>query len=95
LEDRIDMPQTRSMRKALRQSLKRRQGNRAWKVRVKSARRALLDNLETATPEDTAANLRTAQKMIDKAAKRHILHPNTAARRKARLAQKVAAAQAR
>ncbi|NPV48199.1 MAG: 30S ribosomal protein S20 [Armatimonadetes bacterium] len=87
------MPQTRSMRKALRQSLKRRDRNRAWKVAAKQARRALLDNLASATPEQNAERMSAAQKALDKAAKRNVIHPNTAARRKSRLARKVAAAQ--
>jgi small subunit ribosomal protein S20 len=87
------MPQTRSMKKSLRQSLKRRERNVAWKVRTKHARRALLDNLGTMSPEETQQSLSTAHKMIDKAAKRGIIHPNTAARRKAALASKVIKAQ--
>ena len=87
------MPQTRSMKKSLRQSLKRRERNNAWKVNTKHARRALLDNLGTMTTEETAQSLSIAQKMIDKAAKRGIIHPNTAARRKASLAARAAAAQ--
>ena len=87
------MPQTRSMKKSLRQSLKRRERNNAWKVRTKHARRALLDNLGQMSAEETQTSLSLAQKMIDKAAKRGIIHPNTAARRKAALADKVAKAQ--
>jgi small subunit ribosomal protein S20 len=81
------------MKKSLRQSLKRRERNNAWKVRTKHARRALLDNLGTMTTEETAASLSLAQKMIDKAAKRGIIHPNTASRRKALLAARTAKAQ--
>lgn len=88
------MPQTRSMRKALRQSLKRRDRNRALKVAAKQARRALLDNLASATPEQNAERMSAVQKALDKAAKRNVIHPNTAARRKSRLAKKVVAAQA-
>lgn len=88
------MPQTRSMRKALRQSLKRRDRNRALKVAAKQARRALLDNLASASPEQNAERMSAAQKALDKAAKRNVIHPNTAARRKSRLAKKVVAAQA-
>lgn len=88
------MPQTASMRKSLRQSLKRRDRNRVWKVRVKQAKRALLDNVKTATVEESAERMSAAQKALDKAAKRNIVHPNTAARRKSRMAKKVAAAQA-
>lgn len=87
------MPQTRAMKKSLRQSLKRRERNVAWKVKVKQSRRALLDNLGTVSAEQTEASLSHAQKMIDKACKRGILHPNTAARRKAALAAKAAKAQ--
>lgn len=81
------------MRKALRQSLKRRDRNRTWKVAAKQARRALLDNLTSATAEQNAERMSAAQKALDKAAKRNVIHPNTAARRKARLSKKVAAAQ--
>jgi len=86
------MPQTRSMKKSLRQSLKRRDRNNAWKVHTKHARRALLDNLGTMTPEETALSLSIAHKTIDKAAKRGIIHPNTAARRKSLLALRAAKA---
>ncbi|MEI6501024.1 MAG: 30S ribosomal protein S20 [Armatimonadota bacterium] len=89
------MPQTRSMKKSLRQSLKRRERNNAWKVRTKHARRALLDNLGAMSAEETAQSLSIAHKMIDKAAKRGIIHPNTAARRKSLLATKAAAALAK
>jgi small subunit ribosomal protein S20 len=86
------MPQIRAMKKSLRQSEKRRDRNRAWKVRGKQVRRAVLDNLGRVSAEETAASLREAQKVLDKLAKRGIIHPNTAARRKAALAAKVAAA---
>jgi len=86
------MPQTRSMKKSLRQSLKRRDRNRGWKVQVKLSRRALLDNLATATPEENAERLSQAQKILGKAAKRNIIHPNTAARRLSKLAKRANAA---
>ena len=85
------MPQTRSMKKSLRQSEKRRDRNRQWKVKAKHARRAVLDNLGTASVEETGASLREAQKVLDKLVKRGIIHPNTAARRKSALAVKAAA----
>lgn len=86
------MPQTRSMKKSLRQSEKRRDRNRQWKVKAKQARRSVLDNLGTASAEETGTSLREAQKVIDKLAKRGIIHPNTAARRKASLAARAASA---
>ena len=86
------MPQTRAMKKSLRQSEKRRDRNRAWKVKAKQARRAVLDNLGQVSAEETTTSLQTAQKVIDKLAKRGIIHPNTASRRKASLAARAAAA---
>lgn len=86
------MPQIRSMKKSLRQSEKRREINRAWKVRGKQARRAVVDNLGQVSAEETLASLREAQKTLDKMAKRGIIHANTAARRKAALAAKIAKA---
>ncbi|MBU0607087.1 MAG: 30S ribosomal protein S20 [Armatimonadetes bacterium] len=85
------MPQIRAMKKSLRQSQKHAERNRAWKVRGKQARRAVLDNLGQVSAEETTASLREAQKVLDKMAKRGIIHPNTAARRKAALAAKAAA----
>ena len=43
--------------------------------------------------ENTAALMSEAFSVIDKAAKRGIIHPNQAARRKARLAKKLAKAE--
>lgn len=83
------MPQIRSMKKSLRQSEKRRERNRAWKVRGKQTRRAVLDNLGQVSADETAASLREAQKVLDKMVKRGIIHPNTAARRKSALATRI------
>jgi len=55
------------------------------KTRVKSASRS-------ASTEDGAEALRLAQKRLDKAASKGIIHKNAAARRKRRLMKKVAEA---
>jgi small subunit ribosomal protein S20 len=69
---------TRSALKRQRQTLKRTLRNRAWKSKVKT----LIKKARTlGTPEA----VREAQKAIDKAASKGILHPNAAARRKSRL----------
>ena len=81
------------MKKRLRQSVKHAARNRTLKAKVKTARRAVVDNLSQATPEETATNLSAAYKAFDKAAKRGIMKPKTAARRKSRLAKRVAKAQ--
>jgi small subunit ribosomal protein S20 len=81
------------MKKSLRQSEKRRDRNRAWKVKAKQARRAVMDNLGQVSAEETTSSLQEAQKVIDKLVKRGIIHANTAARRKATLAARAAASQ--
>ncbi len=69
---------TRSALKRQRQTIKRTLRNRAWKSKVKTL---VKKALALGTPEA----LREAQKAIDKAASKGILHPNAAARRKSRL----------
>lgn len=78
------MPSTRSAAKRLRQSLKRRLRNQA----VKSAMRTAIRKCQQAARTDPAEGWRlypTAQKAIDKAARKGVIHPRQAARRKSRL----------
>lgn len=74
------MPQIKSRKKDLRQARARRQRNikikRAYRAAVRAAREA---------GETTGPEVAQAYKALDKAAKRHVLHPRAAARRKARL----------
>jgi small subunit ribosomal protein S20 len=88
------MPQLPSSRKALRQSLKRRDANRAKKKAIKLASRAALDVAKAGSAEDLATAMAAAQKAIDKAAKRNVIHKGAAARRKSRLMKRAAALQA-
>ena len=81
------MPQTRSRRKDLRKALVRRDRNRVIKKRAKLALRAAREAGQPTGPEVAAA-----YKAVDKAAKRGVLHPRTAARRKARLMKQLHAA---
>lgn len=80
------MANHKSALKRARQNVVRRERNRAIKTRVKTVtkkvRAAASENAET-MPED----LRLAQSIIDKAAKKGVLHRRTAARKIARLAR--------
>ncbi len=87
------MPQTQSRRKDIRKAEKHRARNRALKVTAKKAERAVLAAAEEGDSEQVDSALSAAYKAIDKAAKAGVIHPNTAARRKSRLARKAAAAQ--
>ena len=81
------MANTKSARKALRVSERRRQRNRpirsATKTYVKRAESAIASSHENA--EDA---LILAISSLDKAASKGVIHPNNAARRKSRLMRK-------
>ena len=59
--------------------------NRQYKSRVHTAERRLQQAIENGGPEEIAQRLRIFTKTIDKAAQKGIIHPNKAARSKARL----------
>jgi small subunit ribosomal protein S20 len=89
------MANTKSAKKDLRRSEKKRVQNQsvrtALKTYVKKAR-------TTITTGDSAAmveSLRVAEKMLDKAVQNGVIHKNQAARRKSRIAKQIAAAQAK
>src|SRR5918911_3041409 len=82
------MANTKSAQKAMRQTERRTAQNRA----ARSAVRTYVKKASLAVSEpsdDTAEIVRQAVKALDKAAKRGIIHPNAAARRKSRLMSRV------
>jgi small subunit ribosomal protein S20 len=85
------MANIKSQIKRIRQNEKRRVRNKSvrseLKTRVKAAERAAHDGSETLD-----ADLRLAQKRIDKAATKGVIHKNKAARDKSRLAKRTAGA---
>ncbi len=83
------MANTHSAIKQARKSEKRRVRNRSVRTRVRTTTKAVL---LAESPETATSALRTAQRVLDRAAKRGVIHPNTAARRKSRLAKRVHAA---
>ena len=74
------MPITKSAKKALRQSFRKREQNLVWKEKLKKA-------VKTATLEKSPASLSQAYKIIDKSAKAGLIKKNKAARMKSRLAK--------
>lgn len=84
------MANTKSAIKAARQSEKRRAANRSVRTRVRTATKAALQ-APAGQGEDA---FRAAQSVIDRAAKKGVLHRRAAARRKSRLARRINAAQA-
>ena len=81
------MPQRRNAIKALRISSKNRLHNLDIKTDLKKTIKKYLSLVSQKNTEEAKTQLRVVFKKIDKAAKRHILHKNTAARRKARFSR--------
>ncbi|PYP49744.1 MAG: 30S ribosomal protein S20 [Gemmatimonadetes bacterium] len=77
------MPRIESAKKAMRQGRARHERNRAQS----SALRTALKRVRTATTAEQAGGAyKTASRLLDRAARKNLIHPNTAARHKSRLA---------
>lgn len=85
----IDMPIKRSAKKALRQNLKRRKRNLARKKQIKQLRRQYLLALKNKDKEKAKEILKNLYSVLDKSAKRNIIHCNKASRLKSRLTKKL------
>ncbi|MCY4663196.1 MAG: 30S ribosomal protein S20 [Acidimicrobiaceae bacterium] len=79
----------KSQIKRNRQNEKRRLRNRTVRSEINTRSKAALAAVEHEDDEATAEALRQAVKRIDKAASRGVIHKNTAARRKSRLAREI------
>jgi small subunit ribosomal protein S20 len=82
---RLHMPITSSAKKALRSAARKRVFNTRRKIALKDAVKAARKT--SGSKEEVAKTLALAYKAIDKAAKRGVIKPNTAARKKSRLAR--------
>ena len=89
------MPNSPSASKRMRQSVKRRMHNRITKKVIKTLMKRTMTSLAAKDFEKAAADFKTATAKIDKAGARRVLHPNTAARRKSKLARAYNAAVAK
>jgi small subunit ribosomal protein S20 len=81
------MPNSPSAAKRLRQSNKKRLHNRIAKKVVKTSMKKTLQSVADKNLDKAEADFRAAVAKIDKAGARRVLHPNTAARRKSKLAR--------
>lgn len=84
------MPNTKSAAKAMRQAQRRRAVNLKVKEKFKAAGKAVRKLVKTGSPTDTADALKLAMSALDKAAKKGVIHKNTASRKKSRLAKAIA-----
>jgi small subunit ribosomal protein S20 len=83
------MPNIKSAKKRLKQSIVHRERNRATKRAIHTECKKVLGAVEAGNVEQAAAELRTVAKKVDQAAAKRIIHRNAAARVKSRLAARV------
>lgn len=79
------MPITKSAKKALRQSLKRKARNLIYKKKIKSLLKKVKKLVLAKKIEEAKALLPQLYKILDKAAKVGVIKKNTAARKKSRI----------
>ena len=75
------MPNIRSAKKRMRQSRKARERNRQQRTALRTA----VKKARGAAGPEAADALRTAESLLDRAARKRLVHPNAAARLKRRL----------
>lgn len=83
------MPITKSAKKALRQSRKRRLFNLRRTKKMKSLVKQVRSLIEDKKREEALKILPQVYKAVDKAAKRGVIKKNTASRKKSRLAKAI------
>ncbi len=83
------MPITRGAKKALRQSIKKRNFNRARKDGALSAIKSVKKLIADGKKKESLAAFRLAQKAIDKAVKGKTITKNTASRKKSRISKMI------
>lgn len=80
------MPIIKSAKKRVRQSEKRQELNYGVRRKLKTAIKDFMDLIKAGKVKEASEFMPQAQKAIDMAAKKNIIHKNTANRRKSRLA---------
>lgn len=81
------MPNIKSAKKRLRQSLKRRAHNRTIRSEIRTRTRGLR---QATSPEEAGEAYRRLVSLLDRAARKRIIQPNAADRQKSRLARYLA-----
>jgi small subunit ribosomal protein S20 len=80
----VPVPRSKSAKKHQRQAKARTAANRAQRSALRSAVKAA----RAASPEQQATALKRAERLLDRAGQKRLIHPNTAARLKSRLSKK-------
>ena len=85
------MPNNASTKKRLRQTEKRTLRNKTVRTSMRTFQKKIWERIEEGDRAGAESLLPVVQQKIDKAAKHHILHVNTAANQKRRIAKRVQA----
>jgi small subunit ribosomal protein S20 len=75
--------------KAHRQNIQRRERNRQFRTRLRSALRDIRAAIDAGSPDEVKDALRQTISLVDKMAGKGLIHRNTAGRYKSRLAARV------
>jgi small subunit ribosomal protein S20 len=86
------MPNTKSAKKRLKQSLVRRSRNRAAKSELKTLSRKVREGIAAGKLDEATTEYRALSRKLDRAAAGNVLHDNAAARVKSRLSAAIKAA---
>jgi small subunit ribosomal protein S20 len=89
------MPHSRSSRKRVRQNETRRQSNLVVRGAMRSQEKRVKELIAAGKLDEARTELALAYKRLDKAAKVHVVHANTAANHKRKLALALAKASAK
>jgi small subunit ribosomal protein S20 len=89
------MPHSRSSKKRVRQTETRRQANLVVRGAMRSQEKRVKELIESGKLDEARTELSIAYKRLDKAAKVHVVHANTAANHKRKLAAALAKASAK
>jgi small subunit ribosomal protein S20 len=83
------MANTKSAEKRMRQSAERRERNRGDRSTMRTAIKKVRGALAGGDAQGAQEALKTAVQVIDRTSRKHVVHRNTAARTKSRLAKAV------
>ena len=84
------MPNIASAKKRMRQNETRRIRNRSRRTRLRNSLRKLDEAIEAGDMDAVQAQWKEAQALLDRTARRGVIHPNLASRKKSRLANRIA-----
>jgi small subunit ribosomal protein S20 len=85
----IALANIKSAKKRARQSEKHRQHNAALRSTVRTCIKKVIATIATGNKTDAAASLQAAQPIIDRMARKGLIHKNKAARHKSRLSARI------